>query len=366
MPPANVRAKTVLLVVLIGMLLMPVPVALANPIVTTHQFWMEFDYRTSEPTDLEGVQLIGWDPDRNQLVLLQQYGRCDSGACLGSSPSLRAVRDLECVEDRCVAVLGSYTDDRFREFQVVGQFSDRVRKSERFSGELMSRPRTVGWQIAVQDTALTVSVSDGGLQGPHAPYSSSFFRSFALALVIELLVATLALRGWLTLRGHNLLRGLGYALLANLISYPVTWIFWPSLGRFQPTVARQIGCFAVLVAAIFAALLLILSRKEGKVRRRWLMLTLFLLPLAGLAIFLCWEVASLSLAFGGREGIAVPGLPDSLTIGFAELFAVAFEALLLYLLARKTLPLSPQQAAVISLAMNVSSFLAGLALRTWL
>lgn len=63
--------------------------------------------------------------------------------------------------------------------------------------------------------------------------------------------------------------------------------------------------------------------------------------------------------------IAVPGLPSSLTIAVAEAFAVSFEALLLYLLAHKTLALSAKQAVVVSLLMNLTSVLIGLILRNW-
>ena len=92
------------------------------------------------------------------------------------------------------------------------------------------------------------------------------------------------------------------------------------------------------------------------------MLTLLLLPVSFLITFVFWFV----MGYGSAGRIAVPGLPPSLTLAFAEAFAVAFEATLLYLLARKPLSLSLKQAAIISLVMNASSFLAGLALNLWL
>jgi hypothetical protein len=55
-------------------------------------------------------------------------------------------------------------------------------------------------------------------------------------------------------------------------------------------------------------------------------------------------------------------MPVGLTIALAEVFAVSFEALILYLLARKTLALSARQAALICFVASMSSFLAGLAL----
>ena len=48
-----------------------------------------------------------------------------------------------------------------------------------------------------------------------------------------------------------------------------------------------------------------------------------------------------------------------MTILLAEVFAIAFEAVLLYLLARKTWSMPLWQAAVISCVMNVASYLLG-------
>ncbi len=355
------RAKIVPIALIIMTLLIPVPVAVANGLPTT-TLWLDFDDQTSEQTDLEGVQLIGCDtPACNQPALLEQYGSCDSGKCLDSSPSSLAAQHLECLKDRCVVVF-NYADHSI--FKVVAQFSDRVRESD-LVPERLPYMETVEWRIAVQDTALSVSVSDLSSQSPIDPYSSSFFQFFGLTVVTEVLVAALALRGWLKIGGKSLLKGLGCVLLANLISYPVAWLFWPSLGQFQPIERRQIGYF-VLAAGVVTALPVGLSRKGERAQRTGIILTLILLPLAGIATLLCWVLAGLGVAYGGGKRIAVAGLPSSLTIALAEVFAVAFEAVFLYLLARKTPSLSARQAAVISLVMNASSFVVGLVLSAWL
>ena len=107
------RAKTFAVLVILGMLLMPVPVALANA-APPLELWLDFEYQTSEQPDLEGVQIIGCDtPECNQPRLLQQYGRCDSGDCLDSPPSLQTVQDLQCVEERCVAVFHNRDDGAY-------------------------------------------------------------------------------------------------------------------------------------------------------------------------------------------------------------------------------------------------------------
>jgi hypothetical protein len=356
------RARVLPVVGMIVILLLPVPVALANSIPSL-TLWLVFGDQTSGHPDLEGVQLIGCDtPECSQPTLLLQYGRCNSAGCLDGSPSLQAVQDLQCFTGRCVAVFYNYSEDVSPPFRIVGQFSDRVRQSDLLEKALPG-VGSAEWYIAVRDTALAVSVSPArSIQNPYDPYFDSFLWFFALTIVTELLVAALALRAWLKIRGKSLPAGLGYVLLANLISYPVAWIFWPSLSRFQPMELRQTGYLVILGAGFFTALVAGLSRQEGKARRPWLILTLVLLPVGCIITFVFLFVTG----YGGAGRIAVPGLPPSLTIVLAELFAVAFEALLLYLLARKTLSLSAIQAALISLVMNASSLVTGLILNTWL
>ena len=199
---------------------------------------------------------------------------------------------------------------------------------------------------------------------PLGLFSSNFWQHFALALIVELLVAAAVLRGWLKLKQCNLVSSLGYVLLANLISYPATWIFWPSLQRFQPMATRYVGFFVVFGTLTFTGLLLLLSRQEGKTRRVWVMVTLVLLPLSVLATLWCLVLAALGASYGGRL-VAVSGMPIGLSIAFAEVFAISLEALILYLLARKTLALSVRQATVVSLFTNTSSFLIGLLVTGW-
>ena len=362
--PDIVRKKRVLATpLLVVMLVFPVGVVLANSLPSL-TLWLEFEYETSEQPELEGVQILRCEsPECSHPNLLQGYGTCASEGCVDGAPSLRASQPLECRGDRCVAVL-TYANEAIPPLKVVAQFSDRVRESDLFLDELPIYG-TMAWRIAVQDTILTITATEPDPIDPMGIFSSRFFQHFALTLIVELLVAAAAFRGWLKLKERNLVSGLGYVLLANVISYPATWIFWPSLQQFQPMATRYVGYFVVSGALVFAGLLLILSRQEGKARRIWVIVTLVLLPLAVLATLACLLMASLGAGYGWGL-VAVPGMPAGLTIALAEIFAISFEALILYLLARKTLELTFKQAATISLLANVSSFLAGLLLTGWL
>ncbi len=360
MLPRLPRARVLALLLLLAILLAPVSVALANglPILT---LWLDFVYETAERPELEGVQLLSCGTAKcSQPTLLLQYGTCDSRGCLDLSPVIEARQPLECLEGRCVAAFNTYDYEALPPFKVIGDFSDRVRESALLWDALPYVGRAA-WQIAVKDTTLVVSDSDPRQYDPDDVYFGSFFQTFALTIIVELLAAAIAFSGWLKLRWRSLLNGLGYVLLINLVSYPVSWIFWPSLGRFQHVGIRVTGIFVLICAIVFAALLVIVSLTEGKPRRIWLVLTLVLLPLSAIGTLSCLLVTGL-----GGPTLAVAGLPSSLTVTFTEVFAVSFEAFLFYLLARKTLALSVRQAVLISLLTNISSFLASLALSNWL
>ncbi len=354
------RARVLALLVLLAIWLAPVSVALANAMPILF-LWLDFVYETAERPELEGVQLLSCNTaECSQPTLLLQYGTCDSKGCLDLSPVIEAWQPMECLGARCVAAFNPYDFAALPPFKVIGDFSDRVRESA-LLGDPLPSWGDAGWQIAVQDTTLVISDSDPRLYKPDKVNFGGFFQTFALTIIVEMLAVAAAFGGWLKLRRRSLLNGLGYVLLINLVSYPVSWIFWPSLGRFQPAGIRATGIFVAIGAIVFAALLVIVSLTEGKPRRIWLVLTLVLLPLWAIATLSCLLITGL-----GAPAIAVAGLPSGLIIAFTELFAVSFEAFLLYLLARKTLALSVRQAVLISLLTNVSSFLASLALSSWL
>jgi hypothetical protein len=336
---------------------------------------VDLEYEIEQEPQLEGLQIISCGTaECTAPLLLHAYGTCDSEGCLDSSPVLSADQPLECFKARCVVVFrDNYPYVAVPPYKIVGDFSDRVRESATFSHEL-SRFNTTAWQITVQDTALSVTVADPSRYAPYSAYTDNFYLHFALTILLELLAAAAALGFWLRIGRRNLLRGMGYVLLANLISYPVTWVFWPSLARFQPIAIREIGALIALGATLFTGLLALLSREEGKARRNWWILILILLPLSILATLSCSFLVAvgypllggLGSSSGLRPEFAIRGLPSGLTIAFSEAFAISFEALLLYLLARKTLALSAGQATLVSFVTNIFSFLAGLALSNWL
>jgi len=234
--------------------------------------------------------------------------------------------------------------------QVVAQFSDGVRESP-ILPEKLPPFGTLGWRIVVQDAALSVTRDE------NVPilsnFGSGFLKFYALTVATEVLVAILILVGF-RIRRLDLAKGLAYVLLANLVSYPVTWFFWPSLGQFQPEAFRKSG-YAIAAAAVVGACLLVgVSRIKSK--SAWPKVVVTLGLLAAMLIFSCGWMSMVSY---GNQRVEVRGLPVGLTILLAELFAVVFETAIVFFLARKTISLSLMQVALISVVTNLCSYLLG-------
>jgi hypothetical protein len=353
------RASRLALGAAVALAFAAVSVALANAGPPSTKVFLRFDYQAGERTTLEGFQLLGCSAPRcDELTLLHGYGTCEAQGCLDSAPALETVQAPDCLGDRCLLNLYSAYED-FYAVKLVGQFADGVRESELLRGQLPSYG-TVAWLVAVRDADLVVS-EDAKFQSPYAAYDN-LVQLLTLTVVAETLVATLIVRGRLKAGRTDLLKVLGYVLLVNLISYPITWVLLPSLGRFQAAGIRSAGYFAAIVVGLCAAPLVSVLVSEGDQRRRRVAYSLLLLVIAAIAC-LFWLVV---ITFTG-DLIAVHGLPFGLTIALAEAFAVTFEAALVYALARKTLAWSWRRAAGISLAANVTSFLLGrLVLAVWL
>ena len=350
---SSVRKNRVLAALLLAvMLMMPAGVGWANSLPTL-TLRLEFEYDTAEQPKLEGVQILDCKmPECSHPILLTRYGTCDSEGCVNGTPKL----SLQCQDDKCIAVFTYTSLPPDPPFKVVGQFSDRVRESAPISDNL-PMPGSVVWKIVVHDSALTVTVTNQDSNDSIDLLPNSFLPYFVLTLSVELLIAAAVLRGWLKLQGRNFVSGLGYVLFANLISYPATWAFSSSLRlqALHPMVTRVVGHAAVFLVVILAGLIFILSRLEGKARRVWFIVTLGMLALAVWATCICLFVTG----YGIGDPMPVIRTPNGLWIGL-EVFAVSFEASMLYLLVRKTLELAFRQTIIISIFANIPSFLLGL------
>jgi hypothetical protein len=326
--------------------LVPLTYAGANSAPST-TLLIEFDEDAQAPKTLKGLQLISCDTaECRQRTLLVEYGECDAPECLIGPPSLYRAGEPECLDNKCVLYM--YLSEDIPLVRILAQYTDGVRESNAAPGGLPYWA-TKSWQVSVRETRLDIHAS-----ADWDPWLArdSFFAHLALTVVTEILVASVILWAWLRFRGRRLTFGAAYVLLANLISFPLTWFLWPSLTQFQPAGSRVMGYYIAVATALVTAFIADLSLTNGG---RWRKIAL------GLVVVVSVVCSSLGVVLFtyGQVWIAVQGMSLSMGIAVAEVFAVALETLLVYLLARKGLALRWSQTALICLLTNAVSYLLG-------
>jgi hypothetical protein len=347
----------VLFFVAVAIFLLPVNIAYANSIPYSY-VWFTFDYKTAQTPQLLGVQLIACTTTNcEQPVLLQQYGTCDGAGCVTLPPQITGgPYNFGCEANVCRSA--AYPPHGAIDFRLVVQFSDRVRTSE-VVGKLPSEWGEVStWLVIVRDTDL--SIEHGTLPGIsyfNRLYPEQPFLLFGLSILVEILVAGVCFQLWARTDIRHLMGRLLIILLVNLLSLPVVWFFFPSLGGYQRAGDHDMGLFFLAAAFIYAALLAGIYR-SGKKTRRWvIILTLISLPFTCLYSLLGESYSSGTYNF---LPVNVQGLPSNVIIFASEIFAVVFEAILVTLLNKRSLPVRLIWITII--LMNAASFVAGLLL----
>lgn len=353
------RKSLICMAEILVILLFSSSVTYANAPRPPTELWFMFDYQVSPPPKLEGVQLVRCDTGAcEKPVLLQQYGVCDAPVCLESRPELTGLGDpSDCQGGRCRFASPEYgyafkmDDDVY--FRLVAQFSDRARVSN-VAAESLQSLNAIGavsaWRVTVQDDGLSMA-RDTDFRQPGGR-NASFLFWFAVTLVVELLVARLCL--WMWKRGERVTGELVVVLLVSLVTFPVVWWFFPSLGQFQPDSARKVGILVLILALFYAVGLVRIYTVQGK-NRLWA-IGLYLL-ISFVVGFILFVLAYFGFGYGNYTVHAV-GLPPGIILLLSEAFAVLAEAGLIALMSRKTLSL--WQVGLMSLLMNAASCGVGL------
>jgi len=342
-----------------AMFLSPGLVAHANSTAPPSVVWLTFDYETPQTLRLLGVQLIACATTGcEQPVLLEQYGVCDGAGCVASPPRMTGSQnDFGCASGTCRS--SAYPSHGGTDFRLVAQFSDRVRSSAVVSRLPSQYGETAAWRVIVRETGLTLEqdATIPALRDPLVLFRDNLWR-LGLSIVVELLVAGLCFQVWARTDAGGLMGRLWMVLLVNLLSLPVVWLFFPSLGQLQTEATQGMGVFVLFVALAYAALLASIYRSDAKTRQWLTVLTLISLPVAGVGSFVVWALTS----YMGSRTVIVEGLSSNLTILVSEVFAVVFEAILISILSKRSL--SSRWIWLTSLLMNAASFGAGLMLTT--
>jgi hypothetical protein len=344
--------------VIVAIFLLPVNVAYANSTPPSSVVWFTFDYRTTQIPRLLGVQLIACSTTNcEQPVLLQQVGTCDRAGCVTLPPqNTGGPNDFGCKANICRSAV--YPSHGGTYFELVVQFSDRVRTSG-VVGKLPSYGGTWDtWRVIVRDAELIISPVDPQFESfPNRYIPKQPLLQFGLSILVEILLAGLCLQIWARTDIRRLSGRLLIILLVNLLSLPVVWFFFPSLvGQFKSHVTTISGYFFLAAALIYASLLAGIYR-SGKKTRRWLIILTFIsLPVT---VF-CLSAPGIFLSDYASIPVFTQGLTANIAILASEIFAVVFEAILITILSKRSLPL--RLIWITSLLMNAASFVAGLLL----
>jgi hypothetical protein len=333
-------------------LFIPASTVQANAAPPPPVIWFTFQNEQKEPVTPQGVQLLGCDTMAcEQPALLQQFGQCQGTGCLIAEPALtQPLDEFGCAGQRCRSMAYRYGHPYFK---LVAQISSQGYVSNIIDGLPAEGvwASEEAWRVTIAGTNLSLA-PDAVPPKPFGRYGL-FFYGLLLTLVTELAIAALCFRLWLKLDLPQLTRGLAMILLINLVTFPVVWFFFPSLGQFQPDSFRKTGLITLGVAIFYVVMLALIWRANQQRRQRvFIILTLLSIPVVFvLTIFLM-------LIFGyANYRVPAAGLPAGLILPASELFAVVGEAALLAFFSQGSFSL--RQAAELSLLMNLASILVG-------
>lgn len=327
----------------------------ANSAPPPRRMWFYFDKGVLP----SAMQIIGCsDAACTQINLLHEYGRCESADCIDTPQALTAASDyFDCADGRCLfasyAELPPY-------IKLVAQFADGDRSSAALAIDPSAQWSMSAWRL--ESTAQTLQVTPAkdipGEQLAVGRLDKIFrwlFPSGLLTIVIESLVIALLLFLVVKLPLPVLPAWIATVVLANLLSYPATWLFFPHLTYWSTASERLSGGLAILFAALMAALLI----GARNTPRRGVRVGLIIAAVAVLVISCVLSISVLMIASYGNVTPGSPnGLPFPLMLVLAEAFAVLFETLFIYGFSKRqfTLPLT----FFLVLAANAASFGVGL------
>jgi hypothetical protein len=346
--------------VLILLLLLSASDASANSGPPPERIWLLFQDESGTSLPPQGLQLVGCSTEAcTEKTLLLSYGKCNLPGCLPGKPTMTGEWDkLACDGSVCRAV--SY-DFPTRIFQLISQANGQVYTSP--PAQLAGAERTFdnfAYQAVVSPQGLSLTSKPDFDEPKYPLHKINFLLALLITLVSELLVA--GLYGWFVLRWREPELDLLLVLvgLADLITLPMVWFFFPSFAKFMPVESRSLGIFLALIAIIYTSVLYYaFVRADGRRRRNMVTISTLIVLLA---TPVCSGVIIFVQGYTNLYKLTSTGLPGSWLLLMSEIFAWLYETFFLYFLSRKTLPL--KHALILSLLMNLTSFLAGLVILT--
>lgn len=328
------------------------PLALANAPAPPSYAW--FHFQAPRPFAIKGAQLAECSTltcDRPMLLI--QAGTCDDPGCLQSPPLLGASYRFDCANNTCLLVEPRLSDRAMEPYvKLIAQFSDRLRTTKAFRLDIKNP--LAGY--AARNLRVTVRSVDLAIAPDAAVMKPTRWELFWTALSLtegaELSIAALFL-GIVKVERKEFVKTLITIAFINLLTFPVVWFFFPALQPFQYTTTRVFAVVSLAMAIVFSSVLATRSTVTLKTLRNLLLGWLLSLPVVLAIGFL----AALVIGYGEWLPSAF-GIPSIITLPASELFAVTWEAWLIYCVSKVGLPLF--KIGLLSLLMNAASLILGL------
>ncbi len=339
-----------LAITVVAFLLWP-QIASANAAPPMPRTWFTFVDGAGQAVNPSAVQILecgaGESKCSASAAVLAHFGNCSATAC--ASGTSKAHVDFGCSKNICL--LMSFDGMPVR-FKLVAQQGNQAYESGVVA---MAQQQGYGAQehfkVAVAAAGQLTLTPDSRI--PALDTNSNFGPAFLLTLISELAVIALLLVGF----KQTLWPLLGLAGLMQVLSFPVVWTFFPSFLPWHLPSERLVGA-VLLISALGLGGLLVWLRLASTRNSR--VISIVLLALAVPISLACLFGTFLVAGYGNNEFPNTAGVSYPIVLVGAELFAVGFEAVLLYFFSRRTL--SIQRSALVSLAANAVSFVLGLLL----
>ena len=340
--------------VLLLLLFLPTSVVLANSLPPPFQIYLRFFSASTPIHSISGVQLVGCDDSAcSSPQNMVQFGDCSASGFLTTAPLLADNWKLECSGPRCLFESDFHEIKMLPPYiQLIIQYDADVRQST-----VIKTPDcdycTIAWKVDLGALEATISLDEEFIKPDRA--FRSFFPAYLFTILIEVLAAVIfaaIFRKSLALSTRSLAIS---TLLANLLSYPISWLVIPAFGQFQADFYRKVSIMIIAVVAIATLVSLYLQKNRGKIKKGTLIAMVIAVPVCAVLFLIGMFISSY-----GNYTVHVSGLPWVTVVILAEIFAVGFESIILTLLLNDKFPY--HKALLFSLFANAASFLLGLLL----
>lgn len=341
------RLRIFYFVMLMLLLSIPTSIAIANSLPPPYRIYFRFIDTNERSVPVESVQVAGCeDAGCESPQYLIGYGSCEGVKCLSGERVLPDSWKLQCAGNRCILenpVNFAHELPAYLELRMES-------KKEEWQSEPFATP-----DCDYCDTRFKVILSSemGRLEADSdstvaGAMQMNFWPSWLVTILVECLASIGITEFWKRRSPGNQLTIWKGVLLANILSYPVAWVTIPSLGQMQQSSAALSGLVIFFISLVIAAIALFIAANRGKMRG-WMIITgIVLIPVCAVLV-----LGALFLSSYGNYDVNISGLSPAVVIITAELYAVGFEALFLWLLKKKTMLF--RQALLISAVLNLLS-----------